>query len=185
MAQKRAIVLDTETTGLKPREGHRIVEVAFLEMLDGKPTGEKFHSLINPGRSIPQEVVNIHGIDNEKVKDAPKFEDVVESIYQFVIGDGEPTELVAHNLQFDMEFLNHECHYACRKPVMLLTDIPNVVAQTCTRDISRYMWPRAARHRLDDVLDRLGIDRSSRTLHGALLDAELCMEALMGMRSRP
>lgn len=169
----KQFVLDTETTGLYPNQGDRIVEVAIIELNNLVPTGRIFHSLVNPERDIPQVVVDIHGIDNEKVKDAPTFPEICDDIMQFVGNDGI---LVAHNAEFDMNFLNHEMKAARGYDMLEGNDLTVL----CTRNISRKIWPRQPA-RLDNVCDRLGVDRSKRELHGALLDAQLLVECYVKM----
>jgi DNA polymerase-3 subunit epsilon len=164
----KQFVLDTETTGLYPSSGDKIVEVAIIELEDHVPTGRVFHKLIDPERDIPQVVVDIHGIDNDKVKGCPTFSEICDEMMQFVGTEGE---LIAHNAPFDMDFLNHELKVA--RGFNMVND--NNLQIVCTRELSKRRY-RSGRHRLDDLCDRLNVDRTGRTLHGALLDAQLLVE---------
>ncbi len=157
----REIVLDTETTGLNPKGGHRIVEIGCVELINHMPTGETYHQYINPERDIPEEVVKVHGIDNERVKDEPVFSQISEAFLDFL---GDAT-LVIHNAEFDMGFINAEL------------DRLGVAALPMTRTIdtvkiARRKFP-GAQANLDALCRRFGIDNSNRVFHGALLDADL------------
>ncbi|MCG2841880.1 DNA polymerase III subunit epsilon [Sandaracinobacter sp. RS1-74] len=157
----REIVFDTETTGLDPRDGHRLVEFAGVELVERMPTGRHLHFYTNPGRSMPLEAEQVHGLSEEFLRDKPKFREKAGELVAF-LGDAI---LVAHNAQFDMRFLNFELEHAGLKPL----DSGRVVD---TLDLSRKRFP-GAKHTLDALCTRFGIDRSARILHGALIDAEL------------
>ena len=173
LAGPRELVLDTESTGLLLSDGHRLVEVALVEMINRKPTGRELHILINPDRDIPPEVVKIHGITNEKVKDAPKFADVAKEIRDFIGND--PVIITCRTNKdgytLDIDMLNFELTKGGETEVPLSQWI-NV------RRWSEAMFGEKAAT-LDKVLDRFGISRKERDEngHGALLDARLLAEA--------
>ncbi len=163
----REIVLDTETTGVDPLTGHRIVEIGCLELLNHVPTSRTFHRYINPERDIPDEVVAIHGISNDKVVDCPTFAGIVGEFLDFV----EDARLVIHNADFDMRFLNMEVS-RCGHPVF------HESRALCTLKLTRQKYPGAPAS-LDALCQRFKVDNSGRTLHGALLDAQLLAEVYM------
>lgn len=173
LAGPRELVLDTESTGILVSDGHRLVEVALVEMINRKPTGRELHILINPDRDIPAEVVKIHGITNEKVKDAPKFADVAKEIREFIGND--PVVITCRTNKdgytLDIDQLNNELTKGGQTEVPLAQWI-NV------RRWSEVMFGEKAAT-LDKVLDRYGISRKERDDHGhgALLDARLLAEA--------
>jgi DNA polymerase-3 subunit epsilon len=160
----REIVFDTETTGLDPYQGHRLVEIGCIELVNRIPSGQYFHRYVNPERDMPQEAFAVHGLSLDFLKDKPRFSDVCEELIEF-IGDAP---LVAHNASFDLGFLNAELE-RCQK--MLLTRDRLVD----TLMLARRRHPGGS-NRLDDLCVRYGIDNSRRTKHGALLDAELLAE---------
>lgn len=160
----REIVFDTETTGLDPAEGHRLVEFAGIELVERMPTGRKLHFHCNPGRPMPPEAEAVHGLTDAFLADKPRFAEQVDQLLDF-LGDGF---LVAHNAPFDMRFLNAELD-AVRRPRLN----PDRVIDTL--DLARKRFP-GAKHTLDALCQRFGIDRSHRVLHGALIDAELLAE---------
>jgi DNA polymerase-3 subunit epsilon len=160
----REIVFDTETTGLDPFQGHRLVEIGCIELVNRIPSGQHFHRYINPERDIPAEAFAVHGLSLDFLKDKPRFPDICEELIEF-IGDAP---LVAHNALFDLGFLNAELE-RCKK--MLLTRDRLVD----TLMLARRRHPGGS-NRLDDLCARYGIDNSRRTKHGALLDAELLAE---------
>lgn len=171
----REIVLDTETTGLKPEEGHRIVEIGCVELHNLVPTGKTFHQYINPERDMPAEAFQVHGLSDAFLSDKPLFSQVVGDFLDFV-GDAK---LVIHNAAFDMGFINAELRTLGFAP------IPMSVAIDTVR-IARDKFP-GAQASLDALCRRFGIDNTARTKHGALLDAELLAEVyleLMGGRQR-
>jgi DNA polymerase-3 subunit epsilon len=157
----REIVWDTETTGIFPGDGHRIVEIGAIEMVDRVVTGRTFHSYVDPCRPMPKDSQAVHGLSSDFLTGQPVFEMIIDDFLAF-IGD---SPLVAHNAAFDMEFLNWELK-RIKRPV-----IPHSRAID-TLEISRKMNP-GAKHTLDALCNRYGIDLSGRTKHGALVDAEL------------
>ena len=165
----REIVLDTETTGLDPFQGHRIVEIGCIELLNRIPTGQSFHRYINPERDVPAEAVAIHGLSTEFLKDKPFFAEIAEELAAFM-GDAP---LIAHNALFDLAFLNAELERAGK----LLVQRDRLVD---TLLLARRKYPGAP-NRLDDLCIRCGIDNSRRTKHGALLDAELLAEVYLDL----
>ena len=168
----RQIVLDTETTGLNPRKGDRIVEVGCVELVDRKLTGKHYHVYINPERDIPEEVIAIHGIDNEKVKDAPKFRDIAEELWVFLEG----AELVIHNAAFDVGFIDHELATVGH----VVKKIQDICTITDSLQEARKMHP-GQRNSLDALCKRYDIDNTHRELHGALLDAQILADVYMAM----
>jgi DNA polymerase-3 subunit epsilon len=169
----REIVLDTETTGLDPLEGHRLIEIGCVELINRIPTGNTFHRYFNPERDIPEEAFAVHGLSAEFLKEQPLFAAAAEDLLAF-LGD-DP--LVAHNAAFDLSFLNAELARAAR-PIIARERMID------TLQIARRKHP-ASPNRLDDLCARYRIDNSRRTKHGALLDAELLAEVyveLIGAR---
>ncbi|MFQ5507999.1 MAG: DNA polymerase III subunit epsilon [Leptospirillia bacterium] len=165
----RQIVLDTETTGLSPNDGHRIVEIGAIELINLHPTGNTFHHYINPEREIPEESTRIHGITDDRVAGCPHFLGIVDAFLAF-IGD---SPLVIHNAPFDMGFINAELSRCGRNP---LDEHP--VVDTLIE--ARRRHPRQ-RNSLDALCRRYGIDNAHRTLHGALLDSEILAEVYVAM----
>ncbi|WP_038035564.1 DNA polymerase III subunit epsilon [Thermopetrobacter sp. TC1] len=157
----REICLDTETTGLKPQEGHRVIEIGAVELNNHIPTGRTFHVYLNPERDVPEDAVKVHGLTAEFLADKPRFADVVDSFLEF-IGDAP---LVIHNAEFDRGFLNWELSIVGREPIP---------PERCidTLEIARRKFP-GAQNTLDALCRRFGVDNSARDLHGALLDAQL------------
>lgn len=160
----REIILDTETTGLDPKSGHRIIEIGMIEMIDKVLTGEKFHFYINPERDVPIEAYRIHGISTEFLCDKPLFSAISEEFLHFI----SDSTLVIHNASFDMKFINHELSII-NKPSI---DMSNVID---TLLIARKKFP-GAKVSLDALCKKFSIDNSSRNFHGALLDAKLLAE---------
>jgi DNA polymerase III subunit epsilon len=157
----REIVLDTETTGLDPADGHRIVEIGCVELIDHLPTGVSFHRYLNPERLVPIESQRVHGLTDEFLADKALFADIVDEMHEF-LGDAP---LVIHNASFDIKFLNAELLRVKRPSISLARAIDTI-------DIAKAKIP-GARYSLDELCKRFGIDLSARTKHGALLDAEL------------
>ena len=157
----REIVWDTETTGIMPGDGHRIVEIGAIELHQRVPTGRSFHTYLDPCRMMPKDAEGVHGLSTAFLTGQPVFEAVIDDFLAF-IGDAQ---LVAHNAAFDMEFLNFELRRA-RLPLIPAT------RAICTLELSRKKHP-GAKHTLDALCNRYGIDLSARTKHGALIDAEL------------
>jgi DNA polymerase-3 subunit epsilon len=170
----REIVLDTETTGLDPAQGHRLVELGCIELLNRIPTGATFHVYLNPEREVPAEAAAIHGLTTEFLKDKLLFADIVDDFLAFV---GEEAPLVIHNAGFDHGFLNAELKRVERVLIARERLIDTLM-------LARRKHP-AGPNRLDDLCARYGIDNSRRSKHGALLDAEILAEVyveLIGAR---
>lgn len=167
----RHVVLDTETTGLDPKSGHRIIEVACVEMVNRRLTNRHFHRYVNPQREIDAGAQAVHGITLEFLQDKPKFADIAAEFLDFVSG----AELVIHNAAFDIGFLNHELALINRPPV---TEVCAGVLDTLR--MARELHP-GKRNNLDALCERYAIDNAHRTLHGALLDSELLAEVYLGM----
>ncbi|NRG16817.1 DNA polymerase III subunit epsilon [Rhizobiales bacterium] len=160
----REIAFDTETTGLNPRDGDRLVEIGGVELVNHVPTGRTYHVYINPEREVPLEAYNVHGLSTEFLADKPKFHEVAEEFLAFV-GDGR---LVIHNATFDMGFINMELE-RIGKPIIGNEQVLDTLA------MARKKHPGGSAS-LDALCSRYGIDNSRRTKHGALLDAELLAE---------
>lgn len=163
----REIVLDTETTGLDPETGDRLVEIGAVELKGHMPTGRTYHQYINPERDVPKEAVDVHGLTYDFLRDKPVFKDVAADFLAF-IGDAK---LVIHNAAFDMKFLNAELKWLGR------TQLPFDRAID-TLDIARKRFPGSPAS-LDALCRRYGIDNSARTLHGALLDSEILADVYL------
>jgi len=163
----REIVMDTETTGLDPYDGHRIVEIGGVELHNHVPTGRTYHQYINPQRDMPQEAFNVHGISEEFLRDKPLFSDIAQAFLDFV-GDAK---LVIHNASFDMKFLNAELKWV-GKPLLPDSQALDTLA------IARKRFPGSPAS-LDALCRRFGIDNSNRTLHGALLDSEILADVYL------
>jgi DNA polymerase-3 subunit epsilon len=157
----REIVFDTETTGLSPLNGDRVVEIGCVEMFNRCETGRHFHSYFNPGRSMPSEAEAVHGLSEKFLSDKPLFADVVEDLLMFI---GE-APMIAHNAAFDFGFINSELGQ-CGRPSVCMSRMVDTLA------IARQKFP-GAKHSLDALCTRFGVDRSQRIKHGALLDAQL------------
>lgn len=169
---KRQIILDTETTGINPKDGHRIIEIGCVELINRRFTGNNFHVYINPERIIDAEAVAVHGITNERLKHEPKFCDIAKSFYDYIHG----AELVIHNAAFDVGFINHEF-------AMLHPQLPPVADYCAILDtllMARELHP-GQKNNLDALCRRYDINNSHRTLHGALLDAEILADVYLLM----
>lgn len=167
----RQIVLDTETTGLSAEGGDRIIELGCVELFARKLTGNNLHFYFNPERDSHEDALKVHGISNEFLRDKPKFVHLVEDILNY-LGDAE---LIIHNAAFDIGFLNKELERVGKKP--LKAYVSNVID---TLAMAKEMFP-GKRNSLDALCDRLEVDNSGRTLHGALLDAELLADVYINM----
>ncbi len=167
----RQVFLDTETTGLYPAQGHRIIEIAAIEVINRRVTNNHFHVYLNPDREIDAAAQEVHGITLEFLQDKPHFQDVVSEFLDFVAD----AELVIHNAPFDMGFLNSELGRIGREN--LEKSAGNIID---TLKMAKDMRP-GQRNNLDALCRHYGIDNSKRTLHGALLDAELLAEVYMAM----
>jgi DNA polymerase-3 subunit epsilon len=167
----RQIVLDTETTGLEPEDGHRVIELGCVEMVNRRPTGRTFHQYLNPHRTIDPGAVEVHGLTNEFLADKPAFEDVVDEFLEFVEG----AELVIHNAPFDVGFLDHELRLSGKKQSM-----GGVCRVLDTLVMARQRHP-GQRNSLDALCKRYDVDNSRRELHGALLDAQILADVYLIM----
>ncbi|MDP2083410.1 MAG: DNA polymerase III subunit epsilon [Pseudotabrizicola sp.] len=163
----REIVLDTETTGFEPSEGHRIVEIGAVELFNHLPTGKTYHQYINPERSMPKEAFEVHGLGDDFLRDKPLFTAVGQAFLDFVAD----AQMVIHNAAFDMKFLNFELQRAG------LPTLPNSRA-TDTLQIARQKYPGSPAS-LDALCRRFGVDNSAREKHGALLDSEILAEVYL------
>ncbi len=169
----RQIVLDTETTGIDPKEGHRIIEIGCVEVVNRRLTGNHFHVYINPGRHIEQEAIEVHGITNEFLADKPTFSQVAQEFVNFIKG----AQLVIHNAPFDVGFMEHEFGMEASTKGVITNQICDVLD---TLTLARQMHP-GQKNNLDALCKRYGIDNSHRTLHGALLDAEILADVYLLM----
>ncbi|MBS1302443.1 DNA polymerase III subunit epsilon [Loktanella sp. SALINAS62] len=163
----REIVLDTETTGFEPAEGDRIVEIGAVELMNHMPTGRTYHQYINPQRSMPQGAFEVHGLGDDFLRDKPVFKDIAQDFVDFI----GTAKLVIHNAKFDMKFLNAELGWVGR-PLLPMNQALD------TLDIARKRFPGSPAS-LDALCRRFGIDNTSRTLHGALLDSEILAEVYL------
>ncbi len=168
----RLIVLDTETTGLEPSQGHKIIEIGGVEVVDRKLTGKHFHKYINPQRDIDDGAFEVHGISSEFLADKPTFAEIAEEFVDFVKG----AELVIHNASFDVSFLNYE--------LSLLEQTPGTIEEHCqvtdSLALARHKHP-GQKNSLDALCRRYAVDNSARQLHGALLDAEILADVYLLM----
>lgn len=169
----RQIVLDTETTGIDPREGHRIIEIGCVELVNRRLTGNHFHVYINPQRIVEQEAIEVHGITNEYLADKPLFKDVVTGFIDFIRG----AQLVIHNAPFDVGFMDHEFNMVPGLEVGKTEEICTVLD---TLKLAREIHP-GQKNNLDALCRRYGIDNSHRELHGALLDSEILADVYLMM----
>ncbi|GAB3294481.1 DNA polymerase III subunit epsilon [Pseudidiomarina andamanensis] len=168
----RQIILDTETTGLDPAQGHRIIEIGAVEVIRRKLTGRTFHVYINPQRVVEQEAIEVHGITNEFLEDKPVFAQIADEFLAFIEG----AELVIHNAAFDVGFIDHEFRLL-RNGFGKTTDYCTVLD---TLMLAREKRP-GQKNNLDALCRAYGIDNSNRTFHGALLDAELLADVYLFM----
>ena len=164
----REIVLDTETTGLDPEQGHKIVEIGCVELVNHMPTGRTFQEYLNPEREMEAEVIAVHGITNEFLKDKPVFKQVAEKFINFI---GTDSKLVIHNAAFDMKFLNAELTAAGFEKLSYDRVVDTLI-------IARQKFP-GSRVNLNELCKRFNVDLSRRTVHGALLDSELLAEVYL------
>jgi len=167
----RQIFLDTETTGLYPDKGDRVIEIGCVELVNRKLTGGHKHYYLNPGRDSHEEALKIHGITSEFLRDKPVFAAVADDLLAYVAG----AEIIIHNAAFDLAFLNQELALSGRAAFRSF-----VAGVTDTLAMAKDMYP-GKRNSLDALCDRLGVDNSGRTLHGALLDAELLADVYINM----
>jgi DNA polymerase-3 subunit epsilon len=167
----RQIFLDTETTGLSADNGDRVIEIGCVELLNRKLTGNNKHFYLNPGRDSHEEALKVHGITTEFLKDKPKFEAVADELLAYL----QDAEIIIHNAAFDVGFLNKELSLTGRPPFK-----DYVISVTDTLVMAKEMFP-GKRNSLDALCSRLGVDNSGRTLHGALLDAELLADVYINL----
>lgn len=167
----RQIVLDTETTGLSAEAGDRIIEIGCVELVARKLTGNNKHFYLNPERDSHEDALKVHGISNEFLKDKPKFAQVADELLEYLAG----AEVIIHNAAFDVGFLNKELELLGRPAFASF-----VGKVTDTLAMAKEMYP-GKRNSLDALCDRLGVDNSGRTLHGALLDAELLADVYINL----
>jgi len=172
LATIRQVVLDTETTGLEPEAGHRIIEIGCVEVVNRRPTNNRFHRYLNPGRLVDRGAVEVHGIEDEFLAKQPRFEEIAHEFLEFVKG----AELVIHNADFDVEFINHE--------LRRIDGVPHQIRDCCavldTLALARRMHP-GQRNSLDALAKRYNVDNSKRDLHGALLDAQILTDIYLLM----
>ena len=171
--QTRQVVLDTETTGIDPKQGHRIIEIGCVEMIGRKLTGNHFHVYINPEREIEQEAINVHGITNDFLRDKPVFAQIANDFFEFIRG----AELVIHNAAFDVGFINHEFDLLQQQSFAPVESYCTVLD---TLAMARKKHP-GQKNNLDALCKRYFIDNTARILHGALLDAEILAEVYLAM----
>src|SRR5918996_787054 len=176
----REVVIDTETTGLEPADGHRVVEIGAMGLFNHVPTGRLFHSYINPERDMAADAIQVHGLTPAFLQDQPVFAEVADALLEFLNSDGDanhaPARLVIHNAAFDLAFLNHELRRAGR-PILDGEHVDTLL-------LARQRFAGAS-NSLDALCRRFNVDATARTRHGALLDAELLAECylwLMGGR---
>jgi DNA polymerase-3 subunit epsilon len=168
----RQIVLDTETTGLSPGQGHRIIEIGCVELVNRRMTGREFHRFLNPDRDIDQGAEAVHGIRREDLETAPRFPEIVDELLDFL----RDAELVIHNADFDVGFLEHELRLM-RHPRPTVADHATVLD---TLTLAREMHP-GQRNSLDALCKRYAVDASQRDVHGALIDADLLARVYLAM----
>ena len=167
----RQIFLDTETTGLSAEGGDRVIEIGCVELFNRKLTGNNLHFYLNPERDSHEDALKVHGISNEFLRDKPKFAQVAQEVIDYV----RDAEVIIHNAAFDIGFLNKELERVGQAP--FTSQVSNVID---TLVMAKQMYP-GKRNSLDALCDRLGLDNSGRTLHGALLDAELLADVYINL----
>lgn len=168
----RQIVLDTETTGLEPQDGHRIIEIGCVELVNRRLTGNHYHQYLQPDREIDAGAVEVHGITSAFLADKPRFADIAEEFLEFIAG----AELVIHNAPFDVGFINHELKRLSGPP----RQVETVCSVLDTLALARRLHP-GQRCSLDALCRRYEVDNSQRELHGALLDAEILADVYLAM----
>lgn len=168
----RQIILDTETTGIEPSLGHRVIEIGCVEMVERKLTGRTYHRYINPERVVDAEAIEVHGLDNDFLADKPRFAQIIHEFQDFVRGG----ELVIHNAPFDVGFLNHE--FALAGPEF--GTVEAICGVLDTLKMARQKHP-GQKNSLDALCKRYGVDNSNRELHGALLDSEILADVYLFM----
>jgi DNA polymerase-3 subunit epsilon len=170
MMDGREIIVDTETTGLSADSGDRIIEIACIEIIDGSLTSNVFHKYINPERDIPDSAFRVHGISYERVAAEPKFHEIVDDLVAFI----GTSNIVAHNAEFDMKFINSELARCGRSQLPMDHVVDTLV-------LARRKFPGSS-NSLDALCSRLGVDRSRRVTHGALIDAEILAEVYIELK---
>jgi DNA polymerase-3 subunit epsilon len=172
----RLIVLDTETTGLEPKQGHRLIEVGALEMVNRRLTGKSFHQYVNPERDIPMEAHAVHGISEEFLQDKPLFSAIADEFIEFIRG----AELIIHNAPFDLGFLDNELAIVGKATGQRYPKIADICKITDSLKLARQKHP-GQKNNLDALCRRYGINNSHRELHGALLDSEILADVYLLM----
>lgn len=173
---KRQIVLDTETTGLEPALGHRVIEIGCVELIDRRLSGNDFHQYLQPDRESDAAALEVHGITSEFLADKPRFGDVVEDFIQYISG----AELIIHNAPFDVGFINHEFALLESKQKRTLAKLETFCSILDTLKLARDNHP-GQKNTLDALCKRYFIDNSNRQLHGALLDSEILADVYLAM----
>lgn len=168
----RQVILDTETTGLEPEQGHRIIEIGCVELMNRRKTGRTFHRYLRPDREVDRGATQVHGLTNEFLAQQPRFADVVEELIEFISG----AELIIHNAAFDLAFLDAELKRLPGPP----RQMRNICSVIDTLPMARLMHP-GQRNSLDALCKRYGVDNSHRELHGALLDAQILLDVYLAM----
>ena len=170
---QRQIILDTETTGLDPKSGHRVIEIGCIELVNRKFTGEQYHIYLNPDRDSDEAALEVHGLTSEFLSDKPRFKDIYEEFLKFISG----SELLIHNAEFDVNFLDHEIKLLSKK----LPTVSDCVSKiTDTLQIAREKHP-GQRNSLDALVKRYDIGGYDRELHGALLDSQILGDVYLSM----
>ena len=170
---QRQIILDTETTGLDPKSGHRVIEIGCIELVNRKFTGEQYHIYLNPDRDSDEGALEVHGLTSEFLSDKPRFKDIYEEFLKFISG----SELLIHNAEFDVNFLDHEIKLLSKQ---LPTVSDSVTKITDTLQIAREKHP-GQRNSLDALVKRYEIGGYNRELHGALLDSQILGDVYLSM----
>tara|TARA_A100001015_G_scaffold292379_1_gene367664 strand:+ start:45 stop:755 length:711 start_codon:yes stop_codon:yes gene_type:complete len=170
---QRQVILDTETTGLDPKSGHRVIEIGCIELVNRKFTGEHYHIYLNPDRESDEAALEVHGLTSEFLSDKPRFKDIYEDFLEFIRG----SELLIHNAEFDVNFLDHEIKLLSKK---LPTVSDSVTKITDTLQIAREKHP-GQRNSLDALVKRYEIGGYNRELHGALLDSQILGDVYLSM----
>ena len=169
----RQVVLDTETTGLEPEQGHRVIEIGCVEMFNRRKTGRTFHRYLRPDREVDCGALQVHGITNEFLAQQPRFAEIVDELIEFISG----AELIIHNAAFDIAFLDAEFRRLSGRPLRQIAHFCNVLD---TLALARRMHP-GQRNSLDALCKRYAVDNSRRELHGALLDAQILLDVYLAM----
>lgn len=175
----RQIVLDTETTGLDPEEGHRIIEIGCVELVNRRLTGNNYHQYVQPDREIDEGALDVHGISKELLADKPRFRDIAQDFLEYVKG----AQLIIHNAPFDIGFINHEFGLSVADGEgtgAAVTKMEDYCSVEDTLQLARKLHP-GQKNDLDSLCKRYNIDNSQRTLHGALLDAEILADVYLAM----